>query len=64
MRNLNAEVTSEIWFANAEIGATPIKYELINYTEETSVTEMRFNADNVLKRLIDRLASAFGIWRR
>lgn len=41
----------------------PIEKNDISFTEEFSVEELRFNVDNVLKRLIDRLVTIFGIWR-
>lgn len=50
---------------NAPESGTPyIEKPSINFIEEMSVDELRFNSDNVRKRLMDRLASLFGMWRK
>jgi len=43
-------------------GETPLDKDKIEYKEETSVSELITNQDKVLKTLMDRLCSAFGIW--
>lgn len=63
VKTLNAMIPSEDWFFDRELGVTPIETYRINFLEEMSVSELRFHADNILERLVVRLASAFGIWR-
>jgi hypothetical protein len=63
VKGINAFFHSGEWFSNRRTGPTPIETDSISFIEEMSVNELRFHLDNVLKRLIDRLASAFGIWR-
>jgi hypothetical protein len=43
-------------------GEIPLEKEEIEYREETSVSELLTNQDKVLKTLMDRLCSAFGLW--
>lgn len=43
-------------------GETPLDKDKMEYREETSVSEILTNQDKVLKTLLDRLCSAFGIW--
>lgn len=52
------------YFVNDTKGPTPIDKEEVSFVEELSAEELRFHPDVVLKRLMDRLASAFGIWRK
>jgi len=52
------------WFCNPNIGEQPIEKPQLKFVEETSISELRYNTDQVLERLMDRLASAFGVWRR
>ena len=62
IKGLNAKIPLDSW--DADIGVTPLENDSLNFIEETSTSELKFNMDNVVKRIIDRLASAFGIWRR
>lgn len=63
VKTLNAEIPYDVWFADTDLGPTPIEKDKISFIEETSVDELKFNIDNVTKRLIRRLASVFGIWQ-
>ena len=63
VKNLNAKFpSSERYFEVA--GVTPIATDSITFVEEVSVSELWFNSDNVLRRVVNRLASAFGIWQK
>ena len=47
-----------------KIGKTSIEKDILTFYEEMSVSELRFESEKVLKRIVNRLATAFGIWRR
>lgn len=40
----------------------PLEKQEIKFKEETSISELRYTTDQVLDRLMDHLASAFGLW--
>ena len=64
IRGLNAKFAPEIWFHDPGTGAAPLEKDSMSFVEEMSVDELMFGRDNVIKRSINRLASAFGLWRR
>ena len=64
VKTLNATFSAEGWYSDPDVGQTPIETDSVSFVEEMSVSEVSLHSDNVLKRLIDRLASTFGIWRR
>ncbi len=64
VQGLNALFEPGQWIQNTTYGASALLTESLSFTEEFSVIELEINFENVLMRLIDRLASAFGIWRR
>lgn len=64
VRGLNALFEPGNWMQDSTYGASALIVESLAFIEEFSVVELETNAEKVLKRLIDRLASAFGIWRR
>jgi hypothetical protein len=61
---LNAIFPHGSSFGGVSEGSTPIDKNDISFIEELSVDELRFHFDNVLKRLMNRLATVFGIWRK
>ncbi|MDV2495433.1 MAG: ATP-binding protein [bacterium] len=63
VRGFNAKFTPDLWYAEPDIGPTPLEKDSISFIEETSVSELTFNKDDVAARVTSRLASAFGIWK-
>lgn len=63
VRRLSAIFSPAPLLFHRGLGVTSLEKESISFVEETSTSELRFNRDNVVKRLIDRLASAFGLRR-
>lgn len=51
------------WIANIERGVSESLSRDFTFDEETSAAEMQFNRAAVRRRLMDRLAAAFGMWR-
>lgn len=64
VKKLNALIPPVDWFADPNLGPTPIHRESITFVEESSVSEVTLNSPKILKTLTNRLASAFGIWRK
>lgn len=65
VNGLNAKIPppEELWMYSPDVGTTPIETDSLSYIEEMSTSELKVNFDNVCKRIIDRLATAFGLWR-
>ena len=63
VKELNAFIPEKDYMFDPNIGVMPIENDTITFDEEMSVTELRFDIAKVLDRIINRLASAFGIWR-
>ena len=63
-KNLMAKYLSEKWYSDPDVGDTPIETNTLSFVEESSVNKLRFSSEKVQKRLVDRLSSAFGIWRK
>ncbi len=64
VKTINALIPASHWFFDPNIGITPIETDEITFKEQMSVSELRFDTVKVLERVIGRLASAFGIWRK
>lgn len=64
VKTLNAGFPPRDYMFDPNMGITPIETDTITFNEQMSVSELRFNTDKALERVIDRLASAFGIWRK
>ncbi len=66
VNGLNAKVPppEERWMFSPDVGTTPIQTDAINYLEEMSTSELKVNPDGVCRRIINRLATAFGLLRR
>ena len=63
VNGLDANVIMDPTFNIEEYSATVrLERETISFVEDSSVDELRLSQDGVLKRLYDRLASAFGIF--
>ncbi len=62
VEGLQAEYPSEEWFPTADAAKTSLRHESISFCEESSVTELGHDMAAVLKRLMVRIASAFGLW--
>lgn len=63
-KSLTAVVKEGSWIADPEFGASKLGRDEITFQEETSVGEIQNNMTAVVNRFMDRLASAFGIWRK
>jgi len=61
--NLEAIFGPQIWFADPIRGPTPLHQDPTAFVEESSTDELLAERERLLARIIDRLASAFGIWR-
>jgi len=61
---LTAFVKADVWFADPEVGMSILGQDEITFQEETSVGEIQSNMTAVLNRVMDRLAGAFGLWRK
>lgn len=62
-KGLSAKFKSDSWYSDPTIGPTPIETDFISFIEDSSVNELNLFQSNLLKRLIDRFSSAFGLWR-
>ncbi len=54
-------ITDPSFHIEAHSGTVPLERDTISFVEESSVDELQLSQDTVLKRIGDRLASAFGI---
>ena len=62
-KGLSARFKSDSWYSDPKIGATPIETDSLSFFEDSSVNELNLFQPNLLKRLVDRFSSAFGLWR-
>jgi hypothetical protein len=63
VRGFKAFDRTDTWVAHED--APPVSLEGdISFDEETSASELQFGREAVLRRIMDRLASAFGMWRK
>ena len=51
------------WFTDPKRGPSPLEKDPISFVEESSSDELQGQQEQLLSRLVDRLASAFGMWR-
>jgi hypothetical protein len=51
------------WFVDPEKGPSPLSLGLTAFQEESDTGEILGHRQQLLSRLVDRLASAFGMWR-
>jgi hypothetical protein len=51
------------WIANIERGVSDPLPQDFTFDEETSATELQFSRKVVLNQIMDRFATAFGMWR-
>ena len=51
------------WRADYSAGRSTWEKDVLSFEEEPSGGELRFNVEAVIARLMDRLMSAFGMWR-
>lgn len=51
------------WFADPKRGPSALENDPTSFVEESSSDELLGQQDQLLSRLLDRLASAFGMWR-
>jgi hypothetical protein len=62
-KGLSAKIKPGSWYSDPKIGATPIETDSLSFVEDSSVNELNLFQPNLLKRLVDRFSSAFGLWR-
>ncbi len=51
------------WDTHPERGPERLDRDVLTFTEESAVTELRGQRAALFRRLVDRLAAAFGLWR-
>jgi hypothetical protein len=56
-------VPREPWRGHPEGGALPLDTPALVFEEETTTSEVQFHKPAVLGRVMDRMVSAFGMWR-
>ena len=61
---LTAFIRGDKWFADLAVGKSKLGPSPIVFYEETSDSEIQTNMAAVVNRVMDRLAGAFGIWRK
>ena len=52
------------WRADYTEGRSTWGHDILSFEEESSNAELQFNVEAVIARLMDRLMSAFGMWRK
>ena len=62
-KGLSARIKPGSWYSDPKIGTTPIETNSLSFVEDSSVNELNLFQPNLLKRLVDRFSSAFGLWR-
>src|SRR5262249_2107845 len=60
---LEAILPPKDWFADSIKGPSPLYINPTSFIEESSTEELLGQRDQLLVRLVDRIASAFGMWR-
>jgi hypothetical protein len=64
VRGFKAFDRTDTWVAHEDAPPVALEGDGIFFDEESSASELRFSRDAVLRRIMDRLASAFGMWRK
>ena len=60
---LHAVMEAGVWFGDPTRGPSALQRNPTTFCEESSTEELLGQRDQLLARIVDRLASAFGMWR-